>query len=365
DPDRSVEQILDPNVLTLGFARRFTEYKRPNLLLHDPARLLALLHDQHRPVQLVLAGKAHPDDRVGKALISQWIRFIRHSGARQRVVFLEDYDITIAQELTQGVDVWLNTPRRRQEACGTSGMKVLVNGGLNLSIPDGWWAEAYDPRSGWVIPLSEAPTQEQRDAAEAESLYRLLETEIVPLFYARNADGIPAEWVARVRTSLRELAPFYSTNRMIREYLGTLYEPAMALFLRRNRAPQATATALEKWTRNLTQHWHEIRIGASTARRDGSRLQVTVPVTLGDVNPDGVSVEVYADAAGELPALCRALQRGQPIPGTTNGFVYSAELDTARPPGHITPRVVPNHADASIPLELPLIHWAMEPLTAA
>jgi starch phosphorylase len=365
DPDRSVEHILDPNVLTLGFARRFTEYKRPNLLLRDPARLLALLHDERRPVQLVLAGKAHPDDRAGKALVAEWIRFVRHSGARRRVVFLEDYDITVAQELTQGVDVWLNTPRRRQEACGTSGMKVLVNGGLNLSIPDGWWAEAYDARCGWVIPLSEAPTQAERDAAEAESLYRLLENEVVPLFYTRNSDGIPAGWVARVRSSLRELAPFYSTNRMIREYLDTIYAPAMQSFRRRDSKPAPVAAALGRWAYNLEQHWHEIRIGQATASGDGTRLHVIVPVTLGDVDPDGVNVEVYADATAGLPLLCEPLRRGEPIPGTTNGFFYVTDLDDTRPLGHLTPRVVPYHEDALVPLELPLIHWAAGPLVAA
>jgi glycogen phosphorylase len=362
DPDPSVEHVLDPNALTLGFARRFTEYKRPNLLLHDPGRLLALLRNAQRPVQLVLAGKAHPEDRRGKELIAEWIRFIRYNGARARTVFLEDYDITIAQQLTQGVDVWLNTPRRRQEACGTSGMKVLVNGGLNLSIPDGWWAEAHDTRCGWVIPLSEAATQAERDAAEADSLYRLLENDVIPLFYTRNAEGVPEGWVAKVRASLRELAPFYSTNRMIREYLDTIYEPAMRLFRQRAERPQAIAAELARWEHNLREHWHEIRIGQATARRDGAQLRVSVPVTLGDVTPESIDVEVYADATGELPIACRPLRRDQPMPGTTNGFFYVTELDDDRPLGHFTVRVVPRHPDAIVPLELPLIEWASAPI---
>jgi starch phosphorylase len=361
DPDPSVEHVLDPNVLTLGFARRFTEYKRPNLLLHDPARLLALLHDGQRPVQLVIAGKAHPDDYRGKELVAEWMRFIRHSGARERVVFLEDYDITIAQELTQGVDVWLNTPRRRQEACGTSGMKVLVNGGLNLSIPDGWWAEAYDARYGWVIPLSEAATQPERDAAEAESLYRLLENDVIPLFYTRNSDGIPTDWVAKVRASLRELAPLYSTNRMIREYLDTIYRPAMQLFRQRTERPQAVAAELAGWERNLRAHWHEIRLGQATASRIGAQLHVSVPVTLGDIDPNGINVEVYADARDRWPLLCHPLSRSQPIAGTTNGFFYAGTLDDSRPLAHLTTRVVPHHPDALVPLELPLICWASAP----
>jgi starch phosphorylase len=365
NPDPSVEHVLDPNALTLGFARRFTEYKRPNLLLHDPRRLLALLQNAQRPVQLVLAGKAHPDDRRGKQLIGEWIRFIRNNGARSRIVFLEDYDITIAQQLTQGVDVWLNTPRRRQEACGTSGMKVLANGGLNVSIPDGWWAEAYDPRCGWVIPLSEAATQAERDAAEADALYRLLENEVIPLFYARGGDGVPTGWVTNVRASLRELAPFYSTNRMIREYLDDIYRPSMQLFGQRAARPAETAAELARWEHNLREHWHEIRLGQATASRAGSRLEVSVAVTLGDVDPDGVSVEVYADAAGELPTICTALRRGEPIAGTTNGFFYMAELDDTRPLAHFTARVVPHHRDALVPIELPLIFWASGPLAAA
>jgi starch phosphorylase len=361
----AAEEVLDPNVLTLGFARRFTEYKRPNLLLHDPARLLGLLRNEQRPVQIVLAGKAHPDDGRGKELIAQWIRFIGESGARDRIVFLEDYDIAIAQQLTQGVDVWLNTPRRRQEACGTSGMKVLVNGGLNLSIPDGWWAEAYDPRFGWVIPLSEAATQIERDAAEADALYRVLEHEVIPLFYERNEAGIPPGWVAKMRASLRELAPFYSTNRMIREYLERIYKPAVERFRGRAAAPQAFASALEKWERNLRDHWHEIRIGTALgARCAPGRLRVEVAVTLGDVDPDGIGVEIYADPVAGSRLLCERLRRGQAIAGTTNGFFYSTEIDTDRPLEHVTPRVVAFHPDAVLPLELPLIHWATAPLTA-
>jgi starch phosphorylase len=361
----AVEQVLDPNVLTLGFARRFTEYKRPNLLLHDRTRLLALLRNERRPVQIVLAGKSHPDDRRGKELIAQWIRFIRESGARDRIVFLEDYDITIAQQLTQGVDVWLNTPRRGHEACGTSGMKVLVNGGLNLSIPDGWWAEAYDSRFGWVIPLSDAATQTERDGAEADALYRVLEHEVIPLFYERNAAGVPAGWVAKMRASLRELAPFYSTNRMIREYLETIYKPAVGRFRRRVAAPQALASALEKWERNLRDHWHEIRIGTSLATRDAAGcLRIEVAVTLGDIDPEGIRVEIYADSMEGSATVCERLRRGEPIPGTTSGFFYSTELHTGRPPEHLTPRVVAFHADAIVPLELPLIHWAAAPLAA-
>jgi starch phosphorylase len=364
--DGDIERILDPNILTLGFARRFTEYKRPNLLLRDRERLLARLHDAHRPLQVVIAGKAHPDDHRGKELIAEWMHFIREGGARSSVVFLEDYDIAIAQQLVQGVDVWLNTPRSRHEACGTSGMKVLVNGGLNLSVADGWWAEAYDEGRGWSIPPSGAATEAERDGEEAETLYRLLETEVLPLFYERDADGLPREWIHKMRASLGDLAPFYSTNRMIREYLEQIYQPAVARLAQRTAAPAATARSLAEWERNVREHWHEIRIGAGLASESGDRLRVSVPVTLGDLDPDGVAVEIYADRAGPRPLVRRALSREHAIPGAVNGFFFAGEVENdGRPLAHYTVRVVPANAQALVPLELPLIAWAATPLAPA
>ena len=197
--------VLDPNALTLGFARRFTGYKRPNLLLADPARLARLLNDPARPVQLVLAGKAHPADDVGREMIREWIDLAQRPEFRQRVVFLEDYDIALAQELVQGVDVWINTPRRPWEACGTSGMKVLVNGGLNLSERDGWWEEAYAPELGWAIGNDGERPEGEGDAEDAEALYAILEQEVVPEFYARDAAGMPRRWLERVRRSMASL----------------------------------------------------------------------------------------------------------------------------------------------------------------
>ncbi|MGD8874354.1 MAG: alpha-glucan family phosphorylase, partial [Gammaproteobacteria bacterium] len=212
EPDAiaEVEQMLDPNVLIIGFARRFAEYKRPNLLLQDKARLTRLLNHAERPVQLIIAGKAHPADVQGQALIKQWVDFVSQPEVRHRAVFLEDYDISLAQQLVQGVDLWINTPRRPWEACGTSGMKVLVNGGLNLSELDGWWAEAYSEEVGWALGDCEEHSDPQWDAVEADSLYRLLEEEVAPLFYRRDAQGIPGAWVARMRASMARLAPQFS-----------------------------------------------------------------------------------------------------------------------------------------------------------
>ena len=195
--------MFDPDALILGFARRFATYKRPNLLLHDPERLLRLLTDPHRRVQLIVAGKAHPADEAGQAMIQEWTKFIRRPEARGHVVFLSDYDMLLTERLVQGVDVWINTPRRPWEASGTSGMKVLVNGGLNLSELDGWWMEAYTPEVGWAIGDGKEHGDDPAwDALEAEALYELLEHEVIPEFYARGANGIPAAWVARMRESM-------------------------------------------------------------------------------------------------------------------------------------------------------------------
>ena len=225
------KHLFDPNALTLGFARRFATYKRPNLLLHDPERLLRLLTNPQRPVQLIIAGKAHPADQAGQALIQQWTHFIRRPEARPHVIFLSDYDMLLTEHLVQGVDVWLNTPRRPWEACGTSGMKVLVNGGINLSELDGWWAEAYTPEVGWALGDGQEHGDDPAwDAAEAEALYDLLEREVIPEFYTRDEQGIPTAWVARMRESMARLTPRFSANRAVREYTEQHYLPAAAAY---------------------------------------------------------------------------------------------------------------------------------------
>lgn len=220
--------------MTLGFARRFPTYKRPNLLLHNPARLLHRLTQVERPVQLILADKAHPDDRAGQASIHEWIQFIRQAEVRPHIIFLSDYDTLLAEHLVQGVDVWINTPRRPGEASGTSGMKVLVNGGLNLSELDGWWAEAYTPEAGWVLGDGQEHGDDPAwDAAEADALSDLLEHEVTSGFYRRDKDGIPTTWVQRMRESMARLTPRFSTNRTVREYTERHYLPAAAAYLRR------------------------------------------------------------------------------------------------------------------------------------
>src|SRR5581483_10196165 len=215
----------------LGFARRFATYKRPNLLLHDRERLLRLLANPERPVQLIIAGKAHPEDRAGQALIHEWINFIRQPETRPHIIFLSDYDMLLTERLVQGVDVWINTPRRPWEASGTSGMKVLVNGGINLSELDGWWAEAFMPEVGWALGDGREHGDDPAwDAVEADALYNLLEREVIPEFYTRDQSGIPTAWVKRMRESMARLTPGFSADRTVREYTEQLYLPAAAAY---------------------------------------------------------------------------------------------------------------------------------------
>jgi starch phosphorylase len=354
--------LLDPNALTLGFARRFTAYKRPNLLLAQPDRLQRLLSDPQRPVQLVIAGKAHPKDGDGQAMIREWAEFIRRPGLPHgRVVFIEDYDMAVASELVQGVDVWVNTPRRPWEASGTSGMKVLVNGGLNVSELDGWWAEAYAPEVGWALgDRGEHDSDPAWDAFEAETLYKLLEKAVIPEFYTRDSDGIPRRWVARVRESMARLTPSYSTNRMLREYVELYYLPrAHALDARlANGAP--AVHDIHQWRQRIRAHWQALRIGNIDMTPTDDGLEVDVQVFLDDLPPDDVGVQLYADGdTPSAPPERHPLQRGPALSGAVNGFRYQARIPTSRPASDYTVRAIPFHPLAEVPLEEDCIHWAV------
>jgi len=357
-PPEAVEataHLLDPATLTLGFARRFATYKRPNLLLHDPERLLALLTNPQRPVQLILAGKAHPADQPGQALIQQWTQFIRRPGARFHVIFLADYDMHLAEHLVQGVDVWVNTPRRPWEACGTSGMKVLVNGGINLSELDGWWAEAYTPEVGWALGDGQEHTDDAAtDAAEAEALYTLLEREVVPAFYSRDERGIPGAWVARMRDSMARLAPQFSSNRAVRDYTEQYYLPAAAAWRERAADNGAAGVALVHWQHDLEQHWGALRFGAVTATTEAGQHVFEVAVCLDDLDPKAVRVELYAD---DNPPERHEMQRLRRLPGVPGGYVYSAAVSAARPAAAYTVRALPCHEGVAVPLEEARIKW--------
>ncbi|MGC1646675.1 MAG: alpha-glucan family phosphorylase [Candidatus Sulfotelmatobacter sp.] len=354
--------ILDDNILTLGFARRFATYKRPNLLLHDPGRLLNILMNRERPVQLVLAGKAHPQDAEGQEMIRRWVEFARRPEVRSRVVFLSDYDVLMAEHLVQGVDVWVNTPRRPWEASGTSGMKVLVNGGLNLSELDGWWAEAYSPEVGWAIGDGrEHGDDPSWDAAEAESLYALLEREVIPEFYARDEHGIPRGWVARMRESMAILTPTFSTNRAVRQYTEEHYLSAAAALRQRAENRGSVGADLVTWQAALAKHWSALRFGPATVEQQGERYLFHVQVFLDDMDPDAVRVELYAERQKDEDPMTHAMNRGERLVGATNAFTYSASVPTSRPVADYTPRLVPQHVGAFVPLESPFILWHEAP----
>jgi starch phosphorylase len=352
------KSIFDPNILTIGFARRFAAYKRPTLLLRDPDRLLRILTNPKYPVQLIIAGKAHPSDRVGQTLIEQWTHFITRHEAARHIVFLSDYDMTLTERLVQGVDVWLNTPRRPWEACGTSGMKALVNGGINLSELDGWWAEAYTSGVGWALGDGREHDEDPEwDALEAESLYTLLEQHVIPEFYKRDANGIPTAWVARMRESLAHLTPQYSANRMVREYTEQYYIPLAAAYLKRAADKGAEGAQIVQWHHALEQYWSNLHFGDMNAKTERGLHRFEVQVYLNGLEPDFVRVELYADGRNGGGPVRQEMARGKPLVGAMNGYVYSTQVSATRPATDYTPRVVPYHPSATVPLEADKILW--------
>jgi len=352
------EHFFDPDILTLGFARRFATYKRPNLLLHDRARLLRLLTDPRRPVQLILAGKAHPQDLAGQAMIRDWIEFLRIPEARPHVMFLSDYDMLLTEHLVQGVDVWINTPRRPWEASGTSGMKVLVNGGLNVSELDGWWAEAYTPEVGWAIGDGKEHGDDPAwDAADAESLYELLEREVVPEFYDRDPSGIPTRWVARMRESMARLTPRFSANRTVRDYTEQYYEPAAVAYNRRVADNGALGRQVVLRQELLRNRWSLLRFGDISSETIDDQHVFDVHVYLDDIDPETVSVELYADGDNGDGPMRHEMLRVRPLLGTSGGHAYRASVPATRPSTDYTARIIPRSDLCAVPLETSQILW--------
>jgi starch phosphorylase len=354
----TARHLFDPKVLTLGFARRFATYKRPNLLLHDPDRLVRLLTNRERPVQLIIAGKAHPADLAGQALIQQWVQFIRQPSVRPHAIFLSDYDMHLTGRMVHGVDVWLNTPRRPWEACGTSGMKVLVNGGINLSELDGWWAEAYVPDLGWSLgDGKEHGSDLVWDAAEAEALYERLEREVIPEFYNRNDQGIPAAWVGRMRESMARLTPRFSADRTVREYTENHYLPAAATSQSRMANKGARARQIVDWRHEVDRKWSTVRFGTVTNRSGDGHHVFEVEVWFDSLDPQTVRVELYADGVkGGIPVRLEMTPL-HPVAGAAGGQVYSATVPADRPTTDYTARVMPHCDGVAIPLEDARILW--------
>ncbi|MGC2657716.1 MAG: alpha-glucan family phosphorylase [Bryobacteraceae bacterium] len=349
--------IFDQNVLTLGFARRFATYKRPNLLLHDPERLIRILSDRQRPVQLIIAGKAHPQDLTGQELIKRWNDFIKRPEVRRHVVFLTDYDMLLTQELVQGVDVWINTPRRPWEACGTSGMKVLVNGGLNLSELDGWWVEAYASEVGWALGDGKEHGEDPAwDAIEAEELYAKLENKVVPEFYERGEDGMPSRWLGRIRESMARLTPEFSASRAIREYTESHYLAAASGYRARAANDSTLGVSLLQWQQDIARKWNTVRFGAMSIKTHDGRHFFQVQVFPGDVNPNELKVELYAEPVQQGASALEAMTPCKVCADSSGAHIFSAHVSATRPVSDYTPRIIAHHANASV-LEADQILW--------
>jgi glycogen phosphorylase len=354
-PEEMIEKskyFLNPDALTLGFARRFAAYKRPDLLLYDEDRLIRILTNKDRPVQLIIAGKAHPEDVEGHALIKKWMDFISRPEARPHVIFLSDDDMILTEHLVQGVDLWINTPRRPWEACGTSGMKVLVNGGLNLSELDGWWAEAYVPEVGWALgDVKEHGNDLIWDKIEANTLYELLEREIIPEFYNRDDRKIPVAWIGKIRESMARLTPYFSANRAVREYTERFYLPLAEDYRKRVENNGALAKQIVDWKLSLKENWNKLGFGELKIESNNSRHRFEIQVYLNNLDRHSVKVELYS------AVIIKEMEYLGQIPNSPTGHSYYVEVSSEYQPSNFTPRIIPCFPGVAIPLESNQILW--------
>jgi len=373
------EEVLDPEALTIGFARRFAPYKRGNLLLKDPKRLVKLLTNPDRPLQIIFAGKAHPSDTEGKEIIRQIIHFASQYQVRRRIVFIEDYDINVARALVRGVDVWLNNPRRPMEASGTSGMKAAVNGALSMSTLDGWWCEGYKPELGWAIGSGESyEDPSYQDMVESQAIYNMLENEVVPLFYTRSADNLPRAWIRRVKNSIKWISPQFGTYRMLTEYMNRFYSPATNKWFHLTAENMARARELAEWKSNVKAAWREIAVNTVDIEVDngqqrvqldpkrsqlkvGSQLNIRALVKLGKIRPDDVSVELYhgpVDTWGDIKDGSTVRMSYKEASGQDGEHWFEGVMACKKSGRRgLALRVLPRHDDIVDPYELGLIFW--------
>ncbi len=373
------EEVLDHEALTIGFARRFAGYKRGNLLLKDPQRLLKLLTDPKRPIQIIFAGKAHPNDSEGKDIIRQIVHFANQHNLRRRLIFLENYDIDIARVLVCGVDVWLSNPRRPMEASSTSGMKAAVNGALNMSTLDGWWCEGYTPQGGWTIGAGQSyKDANYQDTVESQAIYDILENEVIPLFYTRSADNLPRAWIHRVKKSIKWIAPRFNTHRMVADYTRKFYNPALAKYTYLTATDCNKAREFSKWKAQINEAWPEFAVkdvimelqnGNGNEQLNpkqpqlkvGSQLSVRALVKLGKISPDDISVELYhgpVDNWGNIrqgSAVRMDYKQASEQQGE-HWFVGSMSCRNTGQHG-VAVRVLPMHQDLVNPYEMGLILW--------
>jgi starch phosphorylase len=375
------EEVLDPEALTIGFARRFASYKRGNLLLKNPERLMKLLTNTDRPLQVIFSGKAHPKDTEGKDIIRQIVHFANQSEIRRRIIFLENYDMDIARFLVRGVDVWLNNPRRPMEASGTSGMKAAVNGVLNMSTSDGWWCEGYTRDGGWIIGSKDNYEDlDYQDVVESQAIYDMLENEVIPLFYTRSADNLPRAWIRRVKNSIKYIAPRFNTHRMVAEYTVKFYKPAIVKTKSFTNEDYSRARAFSRWKSDIRNAWHELAVRnvemhSSNGNGDnheelnsrqqqlkvGSQLSIRALVNLGRISPNDVSVELYYGPVdnweniqdGSVVTMDyekSAEQWGE------HWFTGSMQCKSTGQQG-VAVRILPRNCDLVNPYEMGLILW--------
>ena len=368
-PDSEVAaacSVLNPDALTIGFARRFATYKRATLLLRDIPRLKRILNHAERPVQILFAGKAHPHDNAGKDLIRQIIHFVRDPEVRASVVFLEDYDIRVARQLVQGVDVWLNTPRRPNEASGTSGMKPLANGGLNVSVLDGWWAEGYDREAGWAIGRGEDYLDDgYQDAVESEALYNLLEKDLAPMFYERDHDDLPRRWLEKIKFSMKHLSPVFSTNRMVAEYAERFYVPALRRYTELERAGRVRLGPIIEWRRRFRASGGQVKVthvemANGHELRAGEKVGVKASIFLGAIPPESVRVQMVSGPVDANGTILHSEANDLRLAGSSgNEYRYEGELECRESGAYgFSVRVAPMHPDVRVPFEHPWLVWA-------
>lgn len=362
------EQILTPEALTIGFARRFATYKRGTLLFRDIERLKKIISNPHRPVQIIFAGKAHPHDNGGKELIKNIAEICRREEFRDHIVFLEDYDINVARYMVQGVDVWLNNPRRPLEASGTSGMKVPPNGGLNFSILDGWWDEAYDGQNGWAIGNREEYTDlEYQDEVESNALYNVLENEIIPLYYERGRDDIPRQWVTAMKWSMQTVCPQFSTNRMVADYFNKFYTNASRRYINMTSDDFKKSKELKSWKDNIYSKWSKVSFENTMSEMPsrnlqvGSKFEVKTIVNLGNIAPDSVRVELYHGKLSMKDEITEPtiveMKHSSDLGNGRHSFIGSLECVNTGQSGYAI-RMYPYHKDLGYKFDMKMIIWS-------
>lgn len=362
------EQILTPEALTIGFARRFATYKRGTLLFRDIERLKKIISNPHRPVQIIFAGKAHPHDNGGKELIKNIAEICRRQEFRDHIVFLEDYDINVARYMVQGVDVWLNNPRRPLEASGTSGMKVPPNGGLNFSILDGWWDEAYDGQNGWAIGNREEYTDlEYQDEVESNALYNVLENEIIPLYYERGRDDIPRQWVTAMKWSMQTVCPQFSTNRMVADYFNKFYTNASRRYINMTNDDFKKSKELKSWKDNIYSKWSKVSFENTMSEMPsrnlqvGSKFEVKTIVNLGNIAPDSVRVELYHGKLSMKDEITEPtiveMKHSSDLGNGRHSFIGSLECVNTGQSGYAI-RMYPYHKDLGYKFDMKMIIWS-------